>query len=226
MRTTVFLFLTLVFGFGLITAAQAASVNTLVISEVFYDRVGGDDQYEWIELFNGTTSAIDLDEWSIGAGGDDYAYVTIPLGGTIAPNTYFVIGGPASDDSNGNPLFSLSFDLPSLQNSGDTADGVALFNLPASSITAATVPFFSVIYGGSNVNRLLDPTGAVGAVDVGDAPEGQSIEFLGSTEGWVINPSPTPGSGPLATVPVPAALWLLGSGLVGLVGLKRKAATL
>lgn len=223
MKTTILILSVILFGFGAMSTAQAASVSTLVISEVFYDRDGADDQYEWIELFNGTTSAIDLDEWSIGTGGDDYAEKTIQLGGTIAPNTYFVLGGPTSDDSNGNPLFSLSFDLPSLQNSGNTADGVALFNIPASSITAATVPFFSVIYGGSNDSGLMDPTGAIGAVDVGDAPEGQSIEFLGSAEGWAINPSPTPGSGPLATVPVPAALWLFGSGLIGIVGLKRGA---
>jgi hypothetical protein len=69
----------------------------------------------------------------------------------------------------------------------------------------------------------MDPSGTIAAVDVDDAPAGQSIEFLGSAEGWAINPSPTPGSGPLATVPVPAALWLFGSGLIGIVGLKRGA---
>ena len=226
MRTTFFLFLALVFGFGIATTTQAAPVDTLVISEVFYDRDGGDDQYEWIELFNGTSGTIDLSGWSLGSGGTDYADGTNQLAGMIAPNSYFVVGGPRSDDSNGNPLFSLAFDLKNLQNSGATADGVALFNLPASAITAAAVPAYSVIYGGSNDNGLLDPSGAIGAVDVGDAPEGHSIELLGLTEGWVINPSPTPGSGPLATAPVPAALWLLGSGLVGLVGLKRKDATL
>lgn len=223
MKTTILVLSTILFGFGILTTAQAGPVNTLAISEVFYDRSGGDDRYEWIELFNGTAHTIDLAGWSLGMGGESYAIGTLQLSGTIDPGNYFVVGGPLSDASNGNPLFSMAFDLnPDLQNSGSVADGVALFNHAASSISATSVPFFSVIYGENNASGLMDPSGVVGMVDVGDAPAGQSIEFLGSTDGWAINPSPTPGSGPLATVPVPAALWLFGSGLVGIVGLKRR----
>ncbi|RJP79962.1 MAG: hypothetical protein C4522_08795 [Desulfobacteraceae bacterium] len=224
MKAMITLVCSLLLVFGGLGAAQAGSVNTLVISEVLYDPAGGDDQREWIELFNGTAGVIDLAEWSIGWGGSAYSYGTLQLDGTIDPAAYFIVGGPTSDLSNSSPSYSLAFDIsPDLQNSGTIADGIALFHTLASSITNTTVPFFSVIYGGANSSSLIDHTGSVGAVDVGDAPSGQSIEFLG--DGWVINPSPNPGSGSLSTVPVPSAIWMLASGLFGLVGIKRKSKT-
>ncbi|MBA4369828.1 MAG: hypothetical protein C0403_19545 [Desulfobacterium sp.] len=206
-----------------IVPVEAATVNTLVLSEIFYDRVGVDNQYEWIELFNGTSGVIDLSGWSIGCGGDDYADGTFQLNGTIDPAEYLVFGGPTSDPSNGNPIYSLAMDInPDLQNSGAIADGIALFHNLASSITATTVPIFSVIYGITNSSNLIDHTGSVGTVNVGDAPAGQSIEFLAGDDGWIINPSPNPGSGSLSTVPLPSAVFLLGSGLFGFVGFRRK----
>lgn len=207
--------------------AEAGTVNTLVISEALYDPDGADDSHEWIELFNGTAGVIDLSQWSIGWGGSQYTYGTLQLTGTINSAEYFVFGGPTSIPSNGSPSYSLAVDLnPGLQNSSTTpsavADGIALFHTPVSSITDSTVPFFSVIYGGINSNGLIDSTGSVGAVDVGGAPSGQSIEFLGAAEGWIINPSPNPGTGSLSTVPIPSAIWFLGSGLLGLVGIRRR----
>lgn len=225
MKTLLTVIYTMLFVSAGIISVEAASVNTLVLSEIFYDRTGADDGYEWIELFNGTSGAIDLSGWSIGWGGDDYTDGTFQLDGTIDPAQYLVFGGPSSDQSNGNPIYSLAADIsPYLQNSGIIADGVALFHNLASSIKTTTIPFFSVIYGRTNSNGLIDHTGAVGAVDVGDAPEGQSIEFLGGYDGWIINPSPNPGTGSLstATVPLPSAFFLLGSGLFGLVGFRRK----
>jgi hypothetical protein len=223
MKTKLAMVCTVLLVFGGLVTVEASSANTLVISEVFYDRDGADGNYEWIELFNGSPELIDLSEWSIGWGGDNYANGTLQLGGTITPAEYLVFGGPISDSSNGNPIYSLAVDLsPDLQNSGTTADGIGLFNTPASSITNTSVPFFAVIYGVTNTNNLVGHTGSVGMVDVGDAPAGQSIEFFGDVAGWSINPSPSPGSGPLSTIPIPSAMWLLGSGLLGLVGIRRK----
>ncbi len=223
MKTKLAAVCTIFFIFGGLITVEAATVNTLVISEVFYDRDGSDGNYEWLELFNGTSELIDLSEWSIGWGGNNYANGTFQLNGIINSAEYLVFGGPFSDPSNGNPIYSLAVDFsPDLQNSGTIADGIGLFNNPASSITNTSIPFFSVIYGVTNTNNLIDPTGAVGTVDAGDAPDGQSIEFLTYVDGWIINPSPNPGSGSLSTVPIPSAVWLLGSSLLALVGIKRK----
>lgn len=45
---------------------------------------------------------------------------------------------------------------PDLQNTGSAGDGVALFDVPAASITGSTVPVDAVIYGPNNNNGLID----------------------------------------------------------------------
>lgn len=163
----------------------------LVMTEVFYNAVGADDQLEWVELHNTSGATIDLSGYSIGAGGSDYTYSVYQLTGTIAPGGCRVVGGPVSSAANGAPLFGQATDFsPDIQNSGTVADGVALFGVPASAITPSTVPIDAVIYGVENGNGLLDETGLPGAVDVENAPEGGSIERTAS--GWRTRSAPDP----------------------------------
>jgi len=63
-------------------------------------------------------------------------------------------------------------------------------------------------YGSGEVHGVLQVTGTY-----------SSITFSHTSEGWH---GLTVGAVDLAPVPIPAALWLFGSGLVGLVGLRRK----
>jgi len=165
------------------TSAQHATVHVvdhsmtgLILAQVFYDANGTDDGLEWVQLYNGTGSAIDLSGYSIGWGGSNYAYGTVQLTGTVPAFSCFIVGGPTSSGDNGSPTFdqAVNFD-PDIQNSGSTADGVALFDVIATAVTASTVPIDAVIYGGSNGNDLLDETGQAGAVDVGDAPSGSGL---------------------------------------------------
>ena len=137
---------------------------------------------------------MDLSGYSLGWGGTDYTYGTAQLSGIIPGCTVWVVGGPLADAENGNPNYDLviNFD-PDIQNSGATADGVALFDVEASQITPVTVPIDVVIYGGSNTNNLMDETGAAGAVDVGDAPEGESIMRTSWEGNWIMNDTPHPG---------------------------------
>jgi len=116
----------------------------------------------------------------------------VPAGAT------WVVGGPTAGTANGNPAFDQPADLsPDLQNSGSTADGVALFLLPEAQVGSSTVPFDAVIYGGSNGSCLLDEVGACGTPDVGDAGAGSSIERTSLAGAWQIQASPTPGATPL-----------------------------
>jgi len=177
--------------------------GAVVLGEVLYDASGSDGGLEWVELVNTTGEAIDLAKrpLALGWGGSDYTYGGLTLdSGVIDPCTPWVVGGPDSTGDNGSPVFDLATDLsPDLQNSGSTADGVALFNRPFAYVTAATVPADAVVYGGSNTNCLLDETGACSAPDVGDAGSGQSIERSDLAGSWQIQPLPTPGSGPLTS---------------------------
>ena len=175
-----------------------------VITEVYYDHPADDAGYEWVKLFNGTGAELDLSGYSLGWGGNDYTYGTLQLEGTLPAGQCLLVGGPngnADSGFPGAPAFDQVVTLtPAMQNSGATADGVALFDVPEASINAGTVPLDAVIYGGDNGNGLLDESGAAGAVDVGDAGSGASV-VLQDDLTWVIAEDPTP----TVCLPFPAA---------------------
>jgi|GEM_PF-1422480 len=167
---------------------------TLLLTEVFYDHSSGDDGFEWVELYNNSAESIDLSSYSLGNGGTDYTYSKVQLTGTIAPYSTFVVGGPTADSENGNPVFDqvVNFD-PDFQNSGTAGDGVALFDVPASSVTGATVPIDAVIYGPNNSNGLMDSSGTAPVnAHVGDADAGETIERISLDPVWRISATPAP----------------------------------
>jgi uncharacterized repeat protein (TIGR01451 family) len=175
------------------TPVVRADVDELILAEVFYDHSGSDNGYEWVEICNTTNAAIDLSNYSIGYGGVDYTYGTCQLAGTIPAYACWVVGGPNADAENGNPTYDQSQDLnPDIQNSGATADGVALFDVAATDITPTTVPIDAVIYGGSNDNNLVDETGSASPPEVGDASLGSSIERTSLEGDWQIQSNPDP----------------------------------
>jgi hypothetical protein len=184
-------------GIGFCAPAAAQPVDGLVISEVFYDAAGADDGLEWIELYNGFSAPVELCEYRLAWAGLAYEDAQVQLDGTVAPGTYFVVGGPTSSALNGNPVFDLvlNFD-PDLQNSGTTADAIALFHLGYEPVTSSDIPVDAVIYGEANGNLLIDETGNPGSPDVADAPSGQSIERLDAFL-WQVQATPTPGTGSL-----------------------------
>ena len=57
--------------------------------------------------------------------------------------------------------------------------------------------------------------------DMGGKPDGVPPDFAGKPDGVPPDLAGGPGVNPSA-VPVPAAVWLLGSGLVGLIGVARR----
>lgn len=187
--------------------AECVEPGGLRLSEVFYDVAGGpDDGFEWVELFNSGSTTVVLDgNYSLGWGGSTYGFGTIDLQGSIAPGETFVVGGPSSTAANFSPLFQqIASPALTLQNGGTTADGVALFAGTATSIGPASIPLDAVIYGVSNDSLLLDESGNPGAVDVGNAPSGQSLER--TPGGWQIQPAPTPNVTALARAPSPVVL--------------------
>jgi len=172
--------------------------GTVILSEVFYDASGYDSGLEWVELYNPGSTTVDLSGYSLGNGGLDYTTSQVQLSGTIAPGATFVVGGPTSSSANGFPAFDQAVDFnPDFQNSGNAGDGVALFDLPANQVTAATVPIDAVVYGPNNNNGLIDETGAVSAPEVGDASSGSSIERVDLAGSWQVQSAPTPNATPI-----------------------------
>ncbi len=174
--------------------------GVVLLSEVLYDVSSGDDGFEWVELYNSGTSAVDLSGYCLGNGGTSYTTSTAQLSGTIASGATFVVGGPTSSSINANPSFDLAVNFnPDFQNSGSAGDGVALFDVACAGVNGSTVPVDAVIYGPNNSNGLIDETGSANAPEVGDASPGSSIERVDLAGSWQIQGSPTPNSTPLAS---------------------------
>src|SRR3954468_10543110 len=83
---------------GAIEAARGSvAAPHVVINEVDYDNVGTDAQ-EFVELFNGTGSAIDLSSYAVAFvnGLDGAEYLRVPLAGNcLAAGQYLVVMDPA-----------------------------------------------------------------------------------------------------------------------------------
>jgi phosphatidylserine/phosphatidylglycerophosphate/cardiolipin synthase-like enzyme len=202
-------------------ATPSAPGDQIIISEVLYDPSGADDSLEWVELYNPTSGTIDLSGYSLGNGGPiSYTYGKHQLSGLLPPFSCWVIGGPTSTVANYHPVFNqvLRFN-PNLRNSGSVADGLALFNIKAISITTQSIPLDAVVYGSANTNQLIDETGAVNPPDVGDAPQSQSIERGDITGTWRIQAAPSPNNCSVITTTVepPPPLTLPGSVLISAV---------
>jgi endonuclease I len=192
------------------TPTGTTAAGPIVLSEVLYDVSSSDDGFEWVELFNAGTSAVNLSSYSLGNGGEDYTYSKVQLSGTIQPGQTFVVGGPSKSSNNGYPTYNLvvNFD-PDFQNSGTAADGVALFDRPTHQVNASTVPIDAVVYGPTNSNGLKDETGSARSPEVGDASPNYSIERVTLGGSWTIQRNPTPNSTPLEAANSPPSVSIL-----------------
>jgi hypothetical protein len=223
---------------GLVLAPAAASatpIGGVLISEVFYNALGGDNGDEWIEIYNGSGSAITLSDYSLGWGRDSYTDGTYVLGSSLAPGAQllpgqtFVIGGPNSGGQNGNPVYDEIYNFaPDLPNGNDfigtrQADAVGLF-LGDIGSDPTLLPVHSVIYGLTGaVTTLLDEQGNPATVMVTTSffGSGDSLEYQGGGT-FALQPNETPGA-PAATVPEAGTTPMMALALVGLLGLARSS---
>jgi hypothetical protein len=211
--------------------AEALPETSLMISEVFLDPVGGNNNRQWVELYNaGTMDIVLTGNYSLGYGRTDYTRTTVALVGTILAGQMFVVGGTISDALSFNPTYDQSINFtpdPRLGDNNNFADGVALFNLPAASIAPLSNPIHTVIYGEATSAAQLNLTNESGVAGSGvldvilptTGIAGQSIAFNGTT--WVILSTPTPGATAVPSVPEPSTALLLAFGLIGLASVDR-----
>jgi predicted extracellular nuclease len=208
------------------TSCFTLSANAAVIvNEVDYDQPGSDTA-EFIELFNSGSSTISLDNYSIDLinGNNSSVYRNINLSGfNINANDYFVVCNDTSLVANCDYSFTTSSGW--FQNGAP--DAVALYGngqlLDSLSYEGELSPFtegdfLTVSDNNTDINSLARITD-------GFDSNNNALDFqLGCI---------TPGSANIAgtgdcsvssisAVPVPAAVWLFGTGLIGLIGVARR----
>ncbi len=186
-----FLFL----GANMVSANPAG--DNIIISEVEYDPAqgGGDQSYEWFELYNPTLTDIDISGWQF-TDGEGGTTVVIPNGNTIASGEYFLAvynttnfqtehAGVTHDLEYGSLAYASNVNF---SNSGD--------ELWIKDTGGNDVDFVAWEKGGGPSNNKHYPSWNV------YASEGESIARANSSDtdtvsDWQGHQAPTPGTGSL-----------------------------
>jgi hypothetical protein len=183
-----------------------------VISEALYDAAGADNGGVFVELF-GTPGTV-LDGLTLEGvnGGDGSVYLTLALTGVIPGGGVFVVADDSGDGTTlvGNADLVVEMDFQNGPDSIVLRDGAIVLD------ALGYGDFGSAVFAGE---------GAAAP----DAPAGSSLARLNplvdsddNLSDFTVIDSPTPGSVPVSSVPVPPALGLLLSGIGGLFGAARR----
>jgi predicted extracellular nuclease len=210
---------------ALTCSISAASHAAVIINEIDYDQVGTDTA-EFIELFNTGTSTVSLDNFSIMLinGTNSSSYRNIDLSGfNIAADGFFVICSDTTAVANCNYSFTTSDSW--LQNG--SPDAVGLYESD-SLIDSLSYEGALLVFTEGSVLTLSDNN--VDIVSLSRISNGfDSNDNAADFQLGCITPgsSNIAGTGNCSTtavsaVPVPAAAWLFGSGIIGLVGMARR----
>jgi hypothetical protein len=201
----------------------------IVINEFDYDQPGTDNA-EFIELFNNGESR-SLENFSIQLinGRNSTTYRTIDLTGyNINAKDYFVVCGDSTLVAN----CDYSFTTTSGWFQNGAPDGIALFNDVEKIDSVSYEGLLSTFSEGDlltvkdNNSDIMSISRALDGVDT----DNNFLDFQGSC----LTPGASNSAGisqfsntgnctaSVSTVPVPAAAWLFGSGLIGIAGFARR----
>jgi hypothetical protein len=165
--------LLLFFGIGLLAANSFAQTKGLIISEVLTNPNGDDSPLEYVELVATTTINFAATPYTIvftdngtatsngWKAGSSVTYAFLINSGSVTAGQVVYVGGSsmaplsqgviALKTKNTGTTAGDSFGSKNsdgvLGNGGDNADGVAVFNVTASSISSFTVPVDAIFFG-------------------------------------------------------------------------------
>jgi hypothetical protein len=215
---------------GMATATSTHSA--VVINEIDYDQPGSDTA-EFIELFNSSPNPVLLDGYTLDLvnGSSGSVYSTFDLSGlTISANGYVVLCNNTAIVANCDRDMAAS---GWIQNGGTDGDAVALLlaSIIVDSVAYENTGSYLGHYAEGNSFTLADSNTIT--MSIARLPDGFDSNFNADDFGSACI---TPGSANISgsgdcsvsvsPVPVPAAIWLFGSGLVGLVGISRRKISL
>ena len=206
-------------------AWPALGQAAIVINEIDYDQPGTDTA-EFIEIYNSGSAGVSLDSFSIDLinGNNGSSYRSIDLTGfSINASGYFVVCGDASLVANCDYSFTTSSGW--FQNGAP--DAVALLENGNMIDSIAYEGMFSPYTEGDPLDLADSNTDIFSLSRIQDGIDSDN-NLLDFQQGCI-----TPGSANIAgsgdcslprvsAVPVPAAAWLFGSGILGLAGFARR----
>ena len=214
---------------GLLALTSSFAFNcysAIIINEIDYDQPGSDTA-EFIELFNSGSSNVSLENYSIDLinGTNSSIYRTIGLSGfSINASDFFVLCGDATQVAN----CDYSFTTMSGWFQNGSPDAVGLYDnatlIDSLSYEGILNPFTegSIITDSDSNTKILSIGRIFSNMDNND----NVLDYeLGCITPGTVNIA---GSGDCSStmsvnaVPVPAAAWLFGSGLIGIVGMARR----
>jgi hypothetical protein len=191
--------------FGMLGQAHASPVSPL-IQEVYYDQPGSDGDKVFTEIYG--PPGMSLTNFYLKGinGSDGGIYRTINLSGAVLPSNGLLVVARSGFIS--MPEGSYFVGNVEWQNGPDAVQ------LWYDDGTSAPTRYDALAYG--DVPNYGEGNAAL------DVPAGQSLSRVSGidTDNNLADfsaSSPTPG-----VVPIPCAAWLLGSGLIGLVGVRRR----
>ena len=210
---------------ALTSSITFASHAAIVINEIDYDQAGT-DVAEFVELFNSGTSTVALDNYAVDLinGTTLSSYRSIDLSGfSIGANGYFVMCGDASLVANCDYSFTTSGGW--FQNGAP--DAIGLYensNLLDSLSYEGTLPPFTegdMLTISDNNTDIVSIARILNGIDSNNNAADFQLGCITPGTANIAGSGDCSSSG-LSQVPVPAAVWLFGSGIIGLVGLARR----
>jgi hypothetical protein len=156
------------------------------LNELLPDPAGGDSGFEWAEIVNAGSAAVDLTGWELQYGTSSFSKVVAIEAGSLAPGAHWVIGDTQVAEADQVATLSL----------GNASNADAARIVDCNGVTADTV-----VYGNDNSDGWRDDSGEV-ADSIAPKPgsdesiaritDGQDSDASG--EDFCVATEPTPGA--------------------------------
>jgi hypothetical protein len=156
-------------------------IGGVEIAEVLADPVGSNDGLQWVKIRNTSPFAINLNNYRLRVGVDNYSLISVDLGGMLGPNNCALIGGPLKSSANGDPSSywqEVDFE-PNLPSGAGNATGFALFDRVNPPVGGVPTPVDTMIVGSSNT-AIVDPDGTLPSPGCSTPVTGRSAQRTGT----------------------------------------------
>lgn len=155
---------------GLLLVGSIAHAG-LVINEIMYDAPGTDTDHEWIEVYNGGASSVDLTTYKLFEANTNHSLVSVSGGNTLAAGGYAVIAATPDTFEIDWPTFSGILLDSSFSLSNETGETLSLKDASGAVTDTVTYATSAGAAGDGNTLGLVDGNWVSGTPTPGGANE-------------------------------------------------------